>query len=388
MSKEKTVRNKYMTVAEVKASGKPRGAIAPSIYYKPATNNYIIECFHGYDENGKAIRKHKTFSRFEDAEKALIRHKASMLEKSNYENVTTLCECIKTYIHTQRSLEQIAPTTAEGYENLLKRISTHPISKKLIKELKLYDITEYMNDLRRSELYSNSTINKDVALIRASLWFAESQSLIEHNPISGKIALLPKERPNIVTVPAVTVGKICDAILAEDKWTLAVAFCLCAYQGLRRGECAGLRWDMISFYDNTIAIVETRTRVNSHVCKQPKTKSSIRKVYMHSRVREILLQYRERLISSKKIHEYVLVTEKTGNPASVGHLSEYFTVFIRKHPEFPHVTLHGLRHTYATEAIKHGADITSVSKAIGHSTISTTVNVRNPHTNKIQVKAA
>ena len=39
-------------------------------------------------------------------------------------------------------------------------------------------------------------------------------------------------------------------------------------------------------------------------------------------------------------------------------------------------------------AIENGMDIKTLSAMIGHVSAETTVNVRNPHTNQMQVKAA
>ena len=44
---------------------------------------------------------------------------------------------------------------------------------------------------------------------------------------------------------------------------------------------------------------------------------------------------------------------------------------------------HDLRHTFATMALENGMDVKTLSATIGHVSAATTVNVRNPHTNKM-----
>ena len=47
------------------------------------------------------------------------------------------------------------------------------------------------------------------------------------------------------------------------------------------------------------------------------------------------------------------------------------------------IRFHDLRHTFATMALENGMDIKTLSAMIGHISAETTVNVRNPHTNKM-----
>ena len=53
-----------------------------------------------------------------------------------------------------------------------------------------------------------------------------------------------------------------------------------------------------------------------------------------------------------------------------------------------HKGFHSLRHTFATRALECGMDVKTLSVTLGHKNPTITVNVRNPHTNKMQVKAA
>ena len=58
-------------------------------------------------------------------------------------------------------------------------------------------------------------------------------------------------------------------------------------------------------------------------------------------------------------------------PYSPNALSLAFTRFVRKN-DLPRVTLHGLRHSFATIASFQGATLFDIGKALGHSTPATT----------------
>ena len=371
----KQSKKNYYTVQEAKASRKPRVAVAPHIQFNTATEKYIVEFFSGWKPDGKAKRKFQTFDSLKEAERALTIHEAGRIESEKQKGMTVR-ELVREYIDVKAMSGQIAITTKEGYENLFKRISLHDVADISIKHIKPYDITNYVDELQKcGAKYSNTTIRKDIDLISSAFVYATAQGYIQTNPLQNKLIKPVKSSAQIITLNASDVGQIRDLLIDSEKYTLAVVFCLGVYQGLRRGECAGLKWSAINFDDNTIDISTTRTHVNTAVSKSPKTVNSCRKVYMHSQVRDILLRYRDRLASKKLLQEYVLISEKTGKPSSVVHLSEDFRAFMDKHTEFPRVTLHGLRHTYATEAIKHGADVSSVSRALEHSKISVTFNM-------------
>ena len=83
-------------------------------------------------------------------------------------------------------------------------------------------------------------------------------------------------------------------------------------------------------------------------------------------------QRENRLFYGADYHDtgYVL-TWPDGEPYLPNYLTEVFSKFIRKN-RLPKLTLHGLRHTFATLANHSGATIYNISKSLGHSTVATT----------------
>ena len=67
----------------------------------------------------------------------------------------------------------------------------------------------------------------------------------------------------------------------------------------------------------------------------------------------------------------MVAVDAKGNPYSPNAVSLAFTRFIQAH-HLPKITLHGLRHTFATVASAQGAPLFDIGKALGHSTPATT----------------
>ena len=70
---------------------------------------------------------------------------------------------------------------------------------------------------------------------------------------------------------------------------------------------------------------------------------------------------------------FVLIQDN-GEPIHPQSVSRWFERFCAKN-DLPKVSIHKLRHTAASIMIDSGASIATVSKRLGHSQISTTLNV-------------
>ena len=143
----------------------------------------------------------------------------------------------------------------------------------------------------------------------------------------------------------------------------------------------GLTWDCVDFEGQRIKIAEARTMAGSNeVKKEPKTFSSSRTLHMPQSVREVLLREREKQASyrSKLGNSYqdsgYVVTHEDGRPVRPNYASELFTKFIKDNG-LPPITLHGLRHSFASIANAKGIPMYDIGRALGHSTPATTSRI-------------
>ena len=78
--------------------------------------------------------------------------------------------------------------------------------------------------------------------------------------------------------------------------------------------------------------------------------------------------------------------DREGLPYSPNALSLAFTRFVRKN-HLPRLTLHGLRHTFATHALTSGVDAKTLSGILGHTNASFTLDTYTHVTSDMQKQA-
>ena len=185
--------------------------------------------------------------------------------------------------------------------------------------------------------------------------------------------------------------------LVDNYSTFNTIIKVLLFTGMRSGECLGLRWSCIDFEEKKITIDKTLTYANNRwFLATPKTKASMRTISMDDAVAEILLKHKEEQDRAKAIvgeawqQPKLVFTSCTGHHYDRSLLNTQFRTLLRKHPEIPYISIHGLRHTNASLLIFAGEDISVISKYLGHSTVDITsrvyahmfseVNVRVPRT--------
>ena len=135
------------------------------------------------------------------------------------------------------------------------------------------------------------------------------------------------------------------------------------YTGLRRGELCALQWKDIDLDKNTIHVSKSIYWTDDHKphVKRPKTEAGVREVPIMDELHDILAPMK------KRPNDYVF-----------GELHSYQIDkgFARYQKETGlGVTLHGLRHGFASILYKHNVDIKTAAYVLGHAQSSTTLEI-------------
>ena len=147
--------------------------------------------------------------------------------------------------------------------------------------------------------------------------------------------------------------------------------------GLRIGEICALKWSDINVADGTITVSRTIERIyiiegeKKHtelIINTPKTKNSCRKIPMS---KELLAMIKP---LKKVVNEDFYVLTNDERPTEPRTYRNYYNGLMVK-LDIPKLKYHGLRHSFATRCIEAGCDNKTVSVLLGHSNISTTLNL-------------
>lgn len=253
-------------------------------------------------------------------------------------------------------------TTERGYRTAAKAL------KKYIGNMRAKDVTLTQIELCIAKMNANpKTIKNRVSLLRSAYKAAIRRGLLNSNPC--EYALMPKQvKPDISILSEDDISKFLDAL---DSQPLDFkVFCeLALFCGLRRSELFGLYKSDVS---DVVIVNKVRHRINgADIIQTPKTKSSVRTLAVPKFVQEDIALLIDDQNNRPSQSEF-LILNGFGEPVHHSWASKHMNRLIAK-CDLPHITIHGLRHTYASMLINAGIPIAEVSTQLGHASIDITL---------------
>lgn len=282
----------------------------------------------------------------------------------------TVRDLLESYLAYARTLGRKA-TTLRGYQTAAERIYSS-VGTTLAKDCTTYRLEKFVASMVDKSL-SPKTIRNTIGLLSAAYNHAINIGQLDTNPCDR--LTLPQGQPREVRILYVDeIPKFLSVIAGCDQ-NEKVAYELALFLGLRKSELLGLKEVDIDVLQGTAHIHNTRHRVNGKDIEQDtKTARSTRILALP----DILLLDIAKLLGIHRQFPYekcdYLIQDGFGNPMGANALASRLER-LEASNGLPHVTLHGLRHTYASLLNASGVDMAMISAELGHSSLSTTMNI-------------
>lgn len=251
---------------------------------------------------------------------------------------------IESYIRLL-DLKQYAQSTINTYLNFFYKYIKHFYPRKLL-EIDKDEIRDYLIYLSKEKQYSKSAINQSINAIK----FYYEKVLKKERVIYSIERPIKDKRLPIVLDPEEIEAIISKVVNLKHRAILVMIYSA----GLRIGELTQINITHIDSKRKVVLIKKAKGNKDRYSLLSDKVLDLLRDYYRKYRPAHWLFEGPE------------------GEPYSVGSIRKIFQRAVIKAGIKKKVTVHSLRHSFATHLLENGTDIRYIQNLLGHSSIKTT----------------
>ncbi len=312
-------------------------------------------------------QKYKTLR---DATNEETMYKLQVMQKNISTSILTIDQIWKEYYlwKSDKIKRQTLNKIVVQYNKYIKSLGKIKINDFNIKHYQFFK--KEMDNSHLSVVYKNKIQGLLASLIRYSnKYYSTSMEILKYFEAFKETDKVKKEMLYF------TYEEYLKFIDKVEKFDYKVFYQVLYFLGLRQGECTALSWKDIDIKNKTININKTLTtklKGETYTITSPKTKSSCRVLPIPNNVLESL----KTLYSNAKKY-----TDFNNNWFVFGNSLPFreTTIQVNKNKacklaNVKQIRIHDFRHSCASLLINKGASIALVSKYLGHSNISITLN--------------
>ena len=245
---------------------------------------------------------------------------------------------------------------------------------------------------KNMEPLADKTILEHHRLISTILAQAEKEMLVPYNAAAKATPPRTKKKDPNYFQPE-TISAILEALESEPlKWRLITH--LLIVTGCRRGEIMGLKWEKVDFENSRVKIDRALVSSKSKGVFEESTKTSdIRYLALPRETMDLLRQHKREQLrlqlanGDRWLHTGYVFTQDNGDHMNPDSITGWLKDFSPRH-DLPHINPHAFRHTVASVLLANGTDIVTVSKQLGHASITTTESFYSHIIEENKAKAA
>lgn len=386
-----------------KRKPKSRGNGEGSIYRRESDGLWVAQICVGRKPNG-GLKYRAVYGKTREAVKEKLLDLQSSRKAGSYcePNKTTMSQWLDTWLKEYKKGE-LRKTTYASYEQHIRLHLKPGLGHYLLQDLKSLDVQKFYNEkYNEGKGLSARTVRYLHVILSQALDAAIANNLIPCNVCADKRVKPPKgEQPE---KQVFSVDDELKFIEAAKNDRMGTAFILMLYTGLRRGECLALRWQDVDLKEGIINVNQSVCRVKvfddperktALIWDKPKTKSGMRAIPAEEPTIKMLeahqLKQKEELlkIGLKVKPETLVFTTELGTPIEPRNFVRSFYK-IRDKAGLPKISIHGLRHTFATRLMENGTHIKTASELLGHAKTDITLQVYQhvmPETKKVAISS-
>lgn len=317
------------------------------------------------DDAGKEHARH--FDRKTDAQRWLDEVTASVLT-GQYVDPRAGRITFRSYGEQWRAAKPHRPTTQVKAEQHL-RVHAYPaFGDRQLSRIRRGDVQSWVTAMEKNGM-KPSTVRTTFNTIRAVFRAAVDDKVIAESPCKN-VDLPEVERRKVVPLTVDQVRALAEAM--PDQYRALVI--LGAGTGLRPGELFGLQVRHVDFFKRQLHVeqqVQQTKGGGTRVCL-PKTKESHRVVPLPDVVLHTLVAHLKAFPGDP---DDFLFRDPAGGPIVSTRFGDGSWRPARKKAGLPAVTMHQLRHTYASLLIAAGESVKVVCERLGHTNAAMTLNV-------------
>lgn len=366
-----------MTATTTSRKRKGRGNIQ-----KKANGNYLGRLrIAGYD----------TFYVTGTSEKEVQKELDQFYLKTLRKEIVPQKQTVNSYIEQWLTSVKMPSLKAASYDRLertyQKQIKNTPVGRSQLGTLTSMEIQTLINSYTTTLSYSS--LKKVYDLLNNCFRYAVAVRDTGYNPVDG--VRLPKQENLKIRTKEIEILSEADIDRLEKaqnvlykngqpKYWYASAYVLIANTGIRSGEALALTWDNVNLHNKTLTICQNASRIkkrdsenatgSKQIITSTKSRSGTRQVPLNSKALAALARLRE-LQEHRHIQSQFVICTSTGKMVVQ---NSFYRIFqnMQKSLGIKPVTIHALRHTFATQLIKANVDIKIVSQLLGHSSVKIT----------------
>ncbi|MBR3517644.1 MAG: site-specific integrase [Lachnospiraceae bacterium] len=353
----------------------------PGITYQK--NGYVLARFTRL--NGERVQKH--FSDLNEAVKWLEnkkyedRHRYDPTSKVITPSNITFDQLFEEWMQDKIILERAAKYNTirlyrERYERRIKPL----IGDTKVCEILPWHVEKVWRNAREKD-DANDSMSKIKYIMNSVLKEARRKRLIAENPMDDLELKCPPRRTKERRVLSQSEQ---DKFEEGGKFSSHYdEFIFALHTGVRCGELSALKWTDINWKERTFQVTGTLYFDENEKCfkeNSPKTTKGYRTIYLDDAAYKVLCRKRDerKIIPIKQGHsngfeKYVFLNEE-GLPTR-GQVYNRSLTAIAKRIGIDNLTMHCLRHTFATRCIEKNMNPKTLQIILGHSDIMLTMNL-------------